>query len=271
MSKQKYGFTLIELLVVIAIIAILAAILFPVFATAREAARKASCLSNMKQITLALRMYAQDYDERLFASGSLPVENDPGYLTGRRPDGTNIVRMIGGGLSWFTQPYIKNEQIFKCPSDTGQNFWGRNSTGWPWSKAVWWGKPTSYQFRHIFDAGGPDEHNRIFAAPAPIQWAGTPDAMIGHPAQAVVIFETSAFHQEKIGLYGARPESGYHPSGNPLRPPDTRTFNAGFADGHVKIMRIGYPATSGQPWNLNHDMNWMLYGPNNLEDGTDSP
>ena len=59
------GFTLIELLVVIAIIAILAAILFPVFAQAREAARKASCLSNCKQLGLAMQMYAQDYDENL--------------------------------------------------------------------------------------------------------------------------------------------------------------------------------------------------------------
>src|SRR2546427_7953539 len=64
-ARAGRGFTLIELLVVIAIIAILAAILFPVFAQAREAARKTSCLSNIKQITLASLMYAQDYDEVL--------------------------------------------------------------------------------------------------------------------------------------------------------------------------------------------------------------
>jgi prepilin-type N-terminal cleavage/methylation domain-containing protein len=67
--KSNKGFTLIELLVVIAIIAILAAILFPVFAQAREKARQTSCLSNCKQIGLSLQMYAQDYDETLPNAG----------------------------------------------------------------------------------------------------------------------------------------------------------------------------------------------------------
>jgi prepilin-type N-terminal cleavage/methylation domain-containing protein len=74
-SKSQRGFTLIELLVVIAIIAILAAILFPVFAQAREKARQISCLSNLKQIGLGFKMYAQDYDE-LFPMGNLSREVD---------------------------------------------------------------------------------------------------------------------------------------------------------------------------------------------------
>ncbi len=267
MSRRRNAFTLIELLVVIAIIAILAAILFPVFAQAREKARGISCISNLKQITLAARMYSQDYDERLFASGNLPSEGDPNWAN-RRPDGQNIVRMMGGGLSHFTQPYIKSEGIFKCPSDTGENYWGRNSTGWPWNAAKWWGKPTSYHFRHIFDCGGPDEHNRIFASPQPTFWQGTPDAMSGSPASQIMIFETAAFHYEKLGLYGAAAHSGYHPHATPPRPPDARTFNAGFADGHAKVFRLSYATPA---WNLNHDMNWMLYGPNNLQTGTDYP
>ena len=75
MSFRNRGFTLIELLVVIAIIAILAAILFPVFAQAREAARRSACLSNMKQISTALLMYAQDNDEILPASADDPGTN----------------------------------------------------------------------------------------------------------------------------------------------------------------------------------------------------
>jgi prepilin-type N-terminal cleavage/methylation domain-containing protein/prepilin-type processing-associated H-X9-DG protein len=263
MRRTQRGFTLIELLVVIAIIAILAAILFPVFAQAREKARGASCISNLKQIALALKMYAQDYDERYFASGSLPPEGDDAWAAGRRPDGQNLVRLMGGGLNWFTRPYVKNDQLFRCPSDTGENYWGRNSTGWPWNNAVWWGRPTSYMYRHIFDCGGPDEHNRIFASPAPTYWQGTPDAMLGLPAQQIQVFEIAAFHIEKLPLYG-----GVHPTANPVRPPDLRTFNAAFADGHVKVFRLNYLQPA---WNVNHDMNWMLNGPNDLVNGFDVP
>src|SRR5262245_34459210 len=94
-ARRAAGFTLIELLVVIAIIALLAAILFPVFARARENARKSSCLNNMKQITLALNQYAQDYDEMLPA----------GCVNS------------GNGWAMATVPYIKSVQIMACPSD----------------------------------------------------------------------------------------------------------------------------------------------------------
>ena len=95
--RRSRGFTLIELLVVIAIIAILAAILFPVFSRAREKARQTSCASNMKQLGLAVMMYAQDYDE------TLPIPFS--------------------GLGWWTGtwkerifPYVKNIQVYACPS-----------------------------------------------------------------------------------------------------------------------------------------------------------
>jgi prepilin-type N-terminal cleavage/methylation domain-containing protein/prepilin-type processing-associated H-X9-DG protein len=111
---MRRGFTLIELLVVIAIIAILAAILFPVFAKAREKARQTSCLSNLKQIQLAALMYCQDYDEMLMNQ----------CLADPFPGGPNGV---GGGACWghpswpqnFLIPYVKNAQIFRCPSTRG--------------------------------------------------------------------------------------------------------------------------------------------------------
>jgi prepilin-type N-terminal cleavage/methylation domain-containing protein len=270
MRQHKSAFTLIELLVVIAIIAILAAILFPVFAQAREKAREASCTSNMKQIALALKMYAQDYDERLFSSGALPIANDPtGIAHNRRMDGQNLVRMIGGGLSWFCQPYVKNQQIFRCPSDTGENYWGRSSTGWDFNNAEFWGRPSSYMFRHIFDAGGAAEHTRVMGdanagippAPTPVHWAGTSDAQVGFPSQAVVVFEAAAFHHEKLPLYG-----GVHPTATPILTPPGRTFTAAFYDGHVKVFRLGY---KDPEWNANHDMNWMLKGVNDLPTGFD--
>lgn len=104
---KRKGFTLIELLVVIAIIAILAAILFPVFAKAREKARQATCSSNMKELALAILMYVQDYDEAI-----VPVYNDNYGVPNR--------------YCWFeqTEPYIKNTQIMVCPSgpDTPNNW-----------------------------------------------------------------------------------------------------------------------------------------------------
>src|SRR2546421_10241381 len=108
---RKRGFTLIELLVVIEIIAILAAILFPVFAQAREKARQATCISNEKQLLTAALMYLQDFDEmwhRLKAGPVVGNNNNPGD-----PD-------QAFGSEDMLKPYIKNTGVFKCPSDTIQ-------------------------------------------------------------------------------------------------------------------------------------------------------
>ncbi len=99
--KSVSGFTLIELLVVIAIIAILAAILFPVFQRVRENARRTACLSNCRQIGLAFMQYTQDNDERL------PLSTDSGR-----------------DVSWTVtvQPYIKSQQLYRCPDDSSTNW-----------------------------------------------------------------------------------------------------------------------------------------------------
>jgi len=122
MSTRR-GFTLIELLVVIAIIAILAAILFPVFARAREKARQTSCLSNVKQIGTALMMYVQDYDEMM-----------PQYLvlTGRsqQPDLPDIGSSYDYTV-WHDRlyPYVMNWQVYICPSGGGYRGTGRAYMG----------------------------------------------------------------------------------------------------------------------------------------------
>jgi len=102
--KRAKGFTLIELLVVIAIISILAAILFPVFARARENARRASCMSNLKQIGLGMMMYVQDYDGKYFLRR---FDYPAGTYTYFGPWGSN---------PGFLQPYVKSTQLFSCPS-----------------------------------------------------------------------------------------------------------------------------------------------------------
>jgi len=115
---MKRGFTLIELLVVIAIIAILAAILFPVFAKAREKARQASCLSNIKQLTLGCMQYIQDYDERTPQRGALCATSGPAW------GGLPIQQIF---------PYVKNSQVYICPSRTPAAFCGNASAA---SKAL---------------------------------------------------------------------------------------------------------------------------------------
>ncbi len=112
---RRIAFTLIELLVVIAIIAILAAILFPVFAQAKEAAKKTSCLSNVKQMALGLYMYANDFDDTLpmndYEQDPLSYENGIAYNP-QNPAGTYQIT-----YTFLIQPYVKNWNIFVCPSD----------------------------------------------------------------------------------------------------------------------------------------------------------
>jgi len=145
MVTRKRGFTLIELLVVIAIIAILAAILFPVFARAREAARRAVCLSNMRQLALAMIMYTNDYDERFplawtgmqgacnlsctgvasgcsYTAGSLDGIPGSSYDNGASRDCSRGSWMLDNWKD-FIQPYIKSSDIFKCPSNAMARVW----------------------------------------------------------------------------------------------------------------------------------------------------
>ncbi len=121
LSLSKRGFTLIELLVVIAIIAILAAILFPVFAQAREKARAISCLSNIKQANTAWQMYLQDYDEVMA----------PFWVTN-----------TGTPAQWWWpklhEPYIKHWSIFRCPSAPDPlSVWGSGQFSWWGNQMIW--------------------------------------------------------------------------------------------------------------------------------------
>lgn len=165
---RRHGFTLIELLVVIAIIAILAAILFPVFARAREKARSASCLSNMKQLALAFAMYTSDYD------GCFPSVYDD------NPKGFNGDNRV----IWADKvyPYVKNRQIFACPG--GPNRVDISPIAGLWPDTL---QGTRYCMNMCHNWGWPEDC---------ASWDGDivypiAESMIKFPAELAVLFESS--------------------------------------------------------------------------------
>lgn len=135
MNTNRQGFTLIELLVVIAIIAILAAILFPVFARAREKARAATCMSNLKQLGLALEMYSSDYDD-LYPWAVDPADQFLPQIWASYPAWQAMIPTMPR-LKDVLMPYTKNRQIWQCRSDKG--FTVLEGTGLPLD-----GTPTAF-------------------------------------------------------------------------------------------------------------------------------
>ena len=220
--QRKHGFTLIELLVVIAIIAILAAILFPVFAKAREKARATSCLNNLKQIDLAIMQYAQDYDECMPYIDS-QTGNDIEAWTNIEFD--NPWHNTGTG-DWVVmiQPYIKSRQVFQCPSAP---------------RVGWNGNWTRGQ-------NAPSNScNCSYVLNQSQVGAGRPIAGIIAPASKVILFDHGATNQvaQTVGAYRS---SGFPRhwddwnitgSGNSFNmdtEPHNNGRNCGFVDGHCK-------------------------------------
>lgn len=184
LPSKRSAFTLIELLVVIAIIAILAAILFPVFAQARESARKTSCLSNTKQLGLGTMMYVQDYDE-MYPCNSW--DTPPVGTTDTDVHDPNVPIAI----NWMFKlmPYMKNRQILTCPSDP-------NSKADPYRPTVVdpacdnaWGVPTPLSYaenRQLIGYGGWENgENGCFGEGSFIpDWGLAPASMASVPSPA---------------------------------------------------------------------------------------
>jgi prepilin-type N-terminal cleavage/methylation domain-containing protein/prepilin-type processing-associated H-X9-DG protein len=200
MKMKRRGFTLIELLVVIAIIAILAAILFPVFAKAREKARQASCLSNNKQIGLAWMQYAQDYDET-------------GCLWGQSSAFYSPLEVI--------QPYIKNLQVILCPSHKFQI----TSCGYTRTESARGNRqgPASYGFNNFTEGYG--EVNGIAGS----QYLGASGVALGKlqlPAETIIWGDGNCDRlrgKDYVDWFNTGSYQ-YHNGGN----------NYQFADGHAK-------------------------------------
>ena len=225
-SRRKGGFTLIELLVVIAIIAILAAILFPVFARAREAARKSSCQSNLKELALSVNMYHNDYDAMLpssvlyQASGATnpPVWNDSvcalwAKIRGILPPPANPAPTQPFSWPMVLYPYMKNKDIIWCPSDptAGSNNAG-DSVSYYWKAAVdcaWFGGPGS-------------------SPPGPIC---RKEGDFDFPADQVIFWE----------------HNGWHWGDTAKGASEGVTMNMAFIDGHVAAKRIKMSGQGGNP------------------------
>jgi prepilin-type N-terminal cleavage/methylation domain-containing protein/prepilin-type processing-associated H-X9-DG protein len=237
--SRRQGFTLIELLVVIAIIAILAAILFPVFAQAREKARQSSCLSNVRQIGTAYSMYLQDWDERF-----------PPHVTERTADaGTPDTPEARAPFSYKTklQPYVKNEQVFKCPS----------GPAWPAPAAGKW-FTTDYGNNH-------NEANLATAAQQAFYKANpdfgfnetTPLASIANPARFIILGDAgrASGTPSRGGMYpqpfvfddASQPDDKQQ--ARPL-PRHSNGTNFAYADGHAKWSKLE------QTWRTPYDNDW---------------
>lgn len=229
--SRRNAFTLIELLVVIAIISVLAAILFPVFARARENARRASCMSNLKQIGLGIMQYTQDYDEtlpRAVLNGAADADENNPY-----------------GWADALQPYVKSTQLFQCPSEKRDP-----KTG---TSGKFNGKPDPTAGTY----GGANYTDYWINAEA----QGKSESVIEYPAQTVLVGDggglTASARYQSNGQFtqrtnslsdcGPRQESTPHyailPDNANTRHLDGTTV--AFADGHVKWLK-GNASDPGQ-------------------------
>ncbi len=206
--QKRKAFTLIELLVVIAIIAILAAILFPVFARARENARRASCQSNLKQIALGIFQYTQDYDEKYpmnYWGPTMVTQTDtsmPGALFT-----TSNGSSSGKWVTWMDMifPYLKSVQIFTCPSATSV--------------------PTAPSYGY----------NRLLGNSSGSASGGDSLASVERPSEIVMNMDYNTYYSIYANIIdGGSWALGTSTTNQKIVAPHLEGTNVAFADGHVK-------------------------------------
>jgi prepilin-type N-terminal cleavage/methylation domain-containing protein/prepilin-type processing-associated H-X9-DG protein len=240
---RALGFTLIELLVVIAIISILAAILFPVFASAREKAREVSCVSNLRQIGMGIRMYVQDNDETFPIFQAYNVLDDPDFSA--NPAAPWTPKHLG--VEQEILPYISSHAIFKCPDDTGGPGPSMNSTYYDVygsSYRFTWGTLTIAKTIPGMTPGSFSNDTPVYQDPP-----STSSNLVGGPqvvTDAAFISEaqTRIMRDEMMPWAGPDLDPGgalYGYSGSPYYYQQWHPRGAGivFADGHSKFIVSG--------------------------------
>lgn len=223
---QRKGFTLIELLVVIAIIAILAAILFPVFAQAREKARQTTCTSNLKQLGTAIIMYYGDYDE------CYPMSVYLGRNTANAPCAYSTQAAL--------EPYLKNKNIYECPtamqSMDMDTFWrGRNIAGGDCGQFRWLSYVANFA---LFEDG--------YTSTSPNPITGSFHAVIS-AAQVSFPAETSSFQDGQLASGAGTNTCGFNLFDSPVQARHTGVVVVAYADGHagnVKAAKIDCASVS---------------------------
>ncbi|HSV73990.1 MAG TPA: DUF1559 domain-containing protein [Chthonomonadales bacterium] len=231
-APRRMAFTLIELLVVIAIIAILAAILFPVFARAREQARKTACVSNLKQISLAMLMYVQDYDER-FPAGKANCSHGPFDSWNQAPgQGIDDFHMQAQWYAALCSPYVKSVQLYRCPS-------AREGTFKDWMS----GGASPALLRQL-GFNGIDYEWKLSHALA--SRCGRGLAAYSQPVNQMMLIENW--------------ETGAPHDGHPFGTVDKRSANnVSFVDGHVKFMQMSrHRQIVCDPNRVDVDMHWAV-------------
>jgi prepilin-type N-terminal cleavage/methylation domain-containing protein/prepilin-type processing-associated H-X9-DG protein len=233
-SARKRGFTLIELLVVIAIIAILAAILFPVFAKAREKARQITCASNLKQLGIACLSYTEDYDEQLPSSWS-------------GPNGYGASNPATGVYKWMdaVYPYVKSVGVYHCPDDAGQNgstgnyVFYQNLTGANANYYGSYGMNSSYWGTGSVSTKGPGNGPGIglsqLNSPSTTIWIGDGDGSYQIDWQNAGQENTASSNGfTEIGSTGSEGDGALT-----FRHGGPDLANALYCDGHVKALNAG--------------------------------